>query len=60
LDYNIDRRAHPRKGFLTKYAARNYIPPPKRRRSPKTSSRIRQLGSSKVLANPKRLHHILN
>ena len=34
LDYNIDRRSHPRKGLLTKFEARNYIPAPKRRRSP--------------------------
>ena len=34
LDYNIDRQFHPRKGLLTKFEARNYIPSPKRRRSP--------------------------
>ena len=34
LDYNIDRQVRPRKGFLTKYEARNYLPPPRRHRSP--------------------------
>ena len=34
LDYNIDRQVHPRKGFLTKYEARNYLPPPRHHRSP--------------------------
>ena len=34
LDYNIDRQVHPRKGFLSKYEARNYLPLPRRHRSP--------------------------
>ena len=46
LDYNIDRRSHPRKGFLTKYEARNYIPPPKRRRSPMSLRLAAELDNS--------------